>query len=290
MTGFLKERSILEDWTEGGYILGGLPETAVIPAAGRGSRLDPFTSEMPKCLVEVSGVPILFRLLRQLAGYGISRVVIATGYKDREIIKAVGNVWEGISVEYVFNHDWSTTNNIVSVGRAAEKIETDFLLIESDLVLADSALDLIRGGNRIVLDRLQPGMTGTAVSLAGSGRVGEFVFRHDGVSRDELYKTVNIYSLNLPDFSEYVLPRLRRLINTGRTGIFYEYAIADAVRETGFSLKPVFFSENDWVEIDTPEDLAAAHRRFVEHAALPGVKAATRYRSTTDKAQVNHDE
>lgn len=219
--------------------------------------------------MEVAGVPILFRLFRRLADRGVNRIIIATGYKDEKIRRAVGNSRDGIDVDYVFNHDWSSTNNIVSLYRASKKIETDFLLVESDLVLGKKAFDRIDGGNSIVVDRLKPGMNGTAVSLDRSGRVGKFIFHPDGSTERELFKTVNIYSLELSDYRAYVLPMLKRSIIAGHTGIFYEYAFSDAVSETDFSLTPVFFNEKDWVEIDTPEDLALAERRFGGPASVP---------------------
>ncbi len=37
--------------------------TAVLLAAGTGSRLQPLTNDAPKCLSEVNGVPILERLV-----------------------------------------------------------------------------------------------------------------------------------------------------------------------------------------------------------------------------------
>ena len=47
---------------------------ALIPAAGRGARLDrPYT---PKPLVEVGGELLLFRLLRGLEQVGVERVVV----------------------------------------------------------------------------------------------------------------------------------------------------------------------------------------------------------------------
>src|SRR5581483_1819453 len=53
---------------------------AIIVAAGRGRRLGPETEEIPKCMVEVGGRPILHRQLDALYAAGADDVVIVRGY------------------------------------------------------------------------------------------------------------------------------------------------------------------------------------------------------------------
>jgi len=63
-------------------IVGGvsLPNTAVVLAGGRGTRLRSVTGDLPKPMVTVAGRPILERLVLHLVGSGISDVVLAVGY------------------------------------------------------------------------------------------------------------------------------------------------------------------------------------------------------------------
>jgi NDP-sugar pyrophosphorylase family protein len=53
---------------------------AVVLAGGKGTRLAPYTTVLPKPLVPVGGVPILETVLRQLRHYGFREVVLAVGY------------------------------------------------------------------------------------------------------------------------------------------------------------------------------------------------------------------
>ncbi len=58
----------------------------VILAAGRGSRLHPLTTTVPKALVPLVGVPLLDRLLAALAAAGVEGPVTAvTGYQGQQI-------------------------------------------------------------------------------------------------------------------------------------------------------------------------------------------------------------
>lgn len=60
---------------------------ALVPAAGRGSRLDrPGT---PKPLVDVGGLPLVVRVLKHLEAAGVERAVVVTGYRRREVVRAL---------------------------------------------------------------------------------------------------------------------------------------------------------------------------------------------------------
>ena len=52
------------------------PKTAMVLAAGIGSRMRPLTDTMPKALVPVAGVPLIDRVLNRLAEAGVERAVV----------------------------------------------------------------------------------------------------------------------------------------------------------------------------------------------------------------------
>lgn len=53
---------------------------AVVLAGGKGTRLAPYTTVLPKPLVPVGGIPILETVLRQLRHHGCDEAVLAVGY------------------------------------------------------------------------------------------------------------------------------------------------------------------------------------------------------------------
>jgi NDP-sugar pyrophosphorylase family protein len=63
------------------------PARAIILAGGRGTRLRPYTTTIPKPLMPVGDRPILDIVLRQLKHFGFERVTIVTGHLA-ELIEA----------------------------------------------------------------------------------------------------------------------------------------------------------------------------------------------------------
>lgn len=60
-------------------------KTALVFAAGRGERLRPLTDRIPKPMCTVHGIPLIERLIRQLAVAGIEHVVINHAYLGSSI-------------------------------------------------------------------------------------------------------------------------------------------------------------------------------------------------------------
>ena len=247
--------------------------TAVLLAAGLGSRLAPLTDAVPKCLVAVSGVPILERLVRALDTHGFRRLIIVTGYKAETIREYLGERFGGIAVEYVLSPCFETTNNIYSLWLARHLIDEPFLLVESDVVFDEQLLAPLLEPGRIAVSRQLPWMGGTTVTLDDGGNVNAFfppppgVYGHHCTDADH-FMAVNICSLARDTWGE-ASERLDSRVAAGQTGLFYESVFEEMVADGSMAPAAVIFPAERWYEIDTPIDLKAAELAFPRrlHAA-----------------------
>jgi len=114
---------------------------AVILAAGKGNRLYPLTEDKPKCLLEVKGKTFLHHCLENLRKSGIKDVVIVTGFAAEKIEAEIKRI--GYEATLVFNPDFASKNNIVSLCTARDLLEDGFLLINSDVLFHPKILKAV---------------------------------------------------------------------------------------------------------------------------------------------------
>jgi len=242
--------------------------TALLLAAGTGTRLRPLTRNAPKCLTEVGGRPILDRLVHSLRAKGINRLVVVLGHQGDKIRKFLAYKAGDMRIDYVDNPDYRTTNNLYSLWLARQQIQEPFLLVESDLVFEARMLNDLLYPDRIAISRLRPWMNGTTVALGSGNRVAAF-HPDCGQCDTPRYKTVNLYSLSLKTW-QAMEERLSRYVSDGRLGVYYETVFADMVADGSLAFDAVFFDANRWYEIDTLADLDAAEKLFGSRRSTTG--------------------
>jgi choline kinase len=242
--------------------------TALLLAAGTGSRLSPLTDDVPKCLVPVNEISILKRLVDSLQEHHFKRLVVVVGHQADCIRKFLGNFAGGMEIVYVTSPLYKTTNNIYSLWLTRKLIDEPFLLIESDLVFDSDMLKDMLTPDRIAVAKLNPWMDGTTVTINSRQKIGAF-YGGDHQRDDKHYKTVNIYSLSRKTWHQ-VRERLERLISANMMGGYYATVFSDMVDEGCLSFSPVFFDPKRWYEIDNHADLRAAEKM----CALPYRRSA----------------
>lgn len=112
--------------------------TAVIMAAGLGSRFGKMTERMPKGFIEVGGQSMVIRSIETLIACGIKRIIIGTGYK-KEAYEAMKEQYP--QIECVFSPCYAETNSMYTLWNCREAIGDDnFILLESDIIYSKNAI------------------------------------------------------------------------------------------------------------------------------------------------------
>jgi choline kinase len=228
--------------------------TAVILAAGLGTRLRPLTNDRPKCLVEVDGKPMLQRMLDEVVKAGFSRVVIVTGYHADVLQSWIDANPISIPIQIIHNEIYDTTNNIYSVYKLIPVVTEGFVLIEADLLLETGSLEVFRTGNRMALAAFNPEIhSGTTADVDKRGIVSSLYLKRltDHVGE---YKTVNITSFSAESWNTFGA-HISELIAAGNDQIFYEHAIQNLIESGELEFECVDFTSVWWDEVDSVEDL-----------------------------------
>ena len=247
---------------------------AIILAAGMGKRLGEYTKNNTKCMVPVNGVPLIDRVLNQLSSLKLSRVVIVVGYEGQKLIDYIGNEYNGLKIEYIFNSIYGKTNNIYSLALAKDKMqEDDTLLLESDLIFDDRLFSLVVDNpcpNLALVAKYEAWMDGTMVQIDDERNIVNFVpkeaFRHE--QADSYYKTVNIYKLSKEFSANRYVPFLEAYMKAIGNNEYYENVLRILSFLDCKNLKALPITDEKWYEIDDKQDLDIAEALFADDEQL----------------------
>ena len=135
-----------------------MARTAIILAAGRGSRLDPSggREDFSKPLIEVGGQTLLERTVDSCRLAGAQRILVVTGYRSDLVAGEARRIDRG-DIETVYNPDWTKANGL-SLYCCRDRVAEDFALMMSDhifdpTILGDlMALDAPAGSVTLAID------------------------------------------------------------------------------------------------------------------------------------------
>lgn len=96
--------------------------TAVIMAAGLGSRFWKMTETMPKGFIEVGGQSMVIQSIEPLIACGIKHIIIGTGYK-KEAYEAFKEQYP--QIDCVFSLCYAETNSLYTLWNCREAIGND---------------------------------------------------------------------------------------------------------------------------------------------------------------------
>jgi NDP-sugar pyrophosphorylase family protein len=240
---------------------------AVILAAGRGSRLKPYTDSQPKCMVEVRGKPLLESTLSALDRAGVREAVIVVGYFADQIREAFGSRFGGVQLRYVENPVYGSTNTLYGLWMARALMDEDILLLEADRLYEPEVLaELVQSAHEDValVDELAPHMDGTVIFAEGD-RATSMVLRKDqGPDFDAsgALKTVSVYKLSEELLEHALVPSLAQWVRSERTDEPYEAVLAQLIAEGTLPLHVHRMGRRPWADIDDPKDLRIAEATF----------------------------
>ena len=244
---------------------------AIILAAGMGRRLGDLTKENTKCMVPVNGVRLIDRLLGQLSGLSLKRVIIVVGYKGQELKDYIGHRYDDqLKIEYAENPIYDKTNNIYSLSLVKQQLqEDDTLLIESDLIFSDSLFQMIIADpypNLALVAKYESWMDGTMVRLDADNNIVNFVpkkaFKYEDI--DSYYKTVNIYKFSRDFSQQKYVPFLEAYCHALGNNEYYEQVLRVITLLDNAELKALPIGNEKWYEIDDIQDLDIAETIFAE--------------------------
>lgn len=150
-------------------------KSAVILAAGRGTRLRSVVKDIPKGLVAIGGRTLVDQSIARLRKAGIDEIVIVTGY-CAEHYESFAAKHDG-QIRTVNNPKFADSGSMYSLYCARSVAKPPFLLLESDLIYEQQALTT-----------LLEDAAADAILLSGPTAAGDEVFV---ATREEMLQSMS---------------------------------------------------------------------------------------------------
>lgn len=237
----------------------GAPRTAMVLAAGLGTRLRPVTDNVPKPLIEIGGRTLLDHTLDRLALAGVETVIVNVHYKAELVIaQLTGRDHPVIEI----SHETELLDTGGGVARALPRLGEVFFVVNSDVFWLDGkdqalhrlamAFDPERMDAVLLL---QP--TITAVGYDGTG---DYLIDASGYPR----------RCGEREVAPFLFAGLQLMHRRAFAGIcdrvFSLVRLFDRAEQTGRLTAIVH--DGQWYHIGTPQGLATIRQRLSSHPAL----------------------
>ena len=223
---------------------------AVVLAGGKGTRLLPYTTILPKPLMPIGDMPILEVLLRQMKRSGINHVVLTVGHLASLLRSYFGDgaQWD-LEITYSQEQIPLGTAGPISLVQGLDKT---FLVTNGDVL---TTLDI----KKLVAFHKKKGGIATIAAHRRQVKIDLGVIQWDGDDRVAGYieKPTTDYTVSM---GVYVFePRVLDYIPIGQYLDFPDLIlrlIANGERVSGFTF------DGYWMDLGRPDDYAQANEDF----------------------------
>ena len=236
---------------------------AIILSAGRGSRLLPLTTDIPKCLLPVGLTSVLSMQLDTLFRGGIKSATVVSGFNAHLVNAEIEARQTGPDVETLYNPFYQVADNLASCWMARESMKQDFLLINGDTLFSPPLLEKVLSAPAkditVTIDQkghydgddMKVSLDGTQLTAIGKTLLPQ----HTNGESIGMLRFMN----NGPHVFRHELDRLMRL-EEGTKSWFL--SAIHGLAQSGQRIDTTNIKGSTWAELDTPEDYEICRELF----------------------------
>ena len=237
-------------------------ENAILLSAGRGSRLLPLTAERPKCLIELSGRPLIAWQVEMLARAGVRRIDVVTGFAT-DLVEEHLAASADPRVEIVshFNPFYQVADNLGSCWIVRERmLDGDFLLLNGDTLVSEEVIARVQRDERWPI--------AVAIDVKDAYDSDDMKVQRDGVRLMQIGKTLTAEESNAESIGflafrgegrELFREAVRQAMRTPDGVNHWYLKVIDTLAATG-KAGTVSIEGLGWAEVDYLSDIEQATR------------------------------
>jgi len=233
---------------------------AFILAAGVSRRLYPHTYDIPKCLLEVGGKPIIHYQLDALKNLGVTDITMIVGYHREMLMMNVEKNFPDLNFNFVINHHYFETNTAYSIHIGRDKLDSQVLLMNADVIYPKALLEKVFSSNYktvLAVDIKACGKEEVKVIDGGQNKI--VAIGKDLIEEQCLGEFIGVAKLS-KDFVDIFRRSISDLVDAGGKNDYFEAAIQPLLDKVDTHF--IDISEYPCLEIDFLEDLESARELF----------------------------
>jgi bifunctional UDP-N-acetylglucosamine pyrophosphorylase/glucosamine-1-phosphate N-acetyltransferase len=229
---------------------------AVVLVAGKGTRMEPLTSDCPKVMLQVANKPILEHIVNSAIDAGIEGFVFITGYLEQQIREYFGDgsKW-GVSIDYVLQKEQLGTAN--AIGYAKGHVKEVFLVLNGDMLIGQEDLKalLSRAEEAVICVKEVENPSDFGVLETENNKVVRIIEKPKNPPTNLANAGIYLFRESIFDFIDLTQPSVRN-----------EFEITDSIQMLIDSRASVGYSplEGRWIDIGYPWDLLKANERLLK--------------------------
>jgi len=128
---------------------------AIILAGGRGKRLRPITDKIPKPLIPINNKPLIERTIKYLKKYGITEIIISSGYKSNLIEKFLKKK-KNFGCNIVFSIEKTPLGTGGAIKKALRFVDDEsFVVLNGDIITNIELKRILKKPNTIAANELK---------------------------------------------------------------------------------------------------------------------------------------
>lgn len=243
----------------------------VILAAGKGTRIRPFSHTFPKPLLPVLDKPLMVWQIESMRDLGVREITIVIGHLGHEIVTALGDGSSlGVRLSYVEQE--SMLGIAHAVAQLERHVDRPFLLFLGDIFFEttnlDSMLEMFRRDGVSGVLAVKPEPDAEALRRNFTVDVGDDGFVSRVVEKPR-HPSTDLKGCGLYLFDTTVFDAIRR---TPRTALRDEYELTDSIQifiDYGYKLMPAPVVERD-LNLSLPADLLDLNLHVLAQRELDG--------------------
>lgn len=235
----------------------------IILAAGQGTRLQPLTNNIPKCMVKYQDKPLIDYILEVTKD--IEKRYIVTGYKS-EVLK---EYLKEQNLTFIYNKDYNKTNMVTSLFCAKEFMNDDLIISYSDIIYKKEVIEKLikskydisvvvdKQWKKLWLQRMQNPLDDAETLKIKDNKIIELG------KKTKDYSEIEGQYIGLIKISKNTIQKILAFYNNLSKDRYYDNKDFDNMYLTSFiqliidnlhEVNPIFIN-GSWLEVDCIEDL-----------------------------------